>query len=92
MLPRAKTRTVTVDGGRYRWLVSDVGGGLLLVERDGGGRLEVTLSREIDGLYWLPGQSAPHPITPRLVAAMIALARSRGWQPTAPGPAFRIAA
>lgn len=64
MLPRQSARTVSVDGANHRWLVSDAGTGLLLVERDGGARLEVTLAREIDGTYWVPLAKGPGPVTP----------------------------
>ena len=92
MLPRNTARTVSVDGATFRWLVSDAGTGLLLVERDGGARLEVTLVREIDGTYWTPLATSPGPVTPRIVAGLIAIARARGWEPAVPGPPFRLRA
>jgi len=96
MLPRTKSRKITVDGVEYRWGVSEArtGKSALFVSRaDGkGSRLEVKLIREIDTFFWMPlPLRSPGPITPRLVALLMAAVREAGWVPSEPGPTFVFA-
>jgi len=90
-LPRRKARTVTFEGERYRWVVSDGAAGVRLFVRraDGTGtRLEVPLRFELEGFYWFPVLGSPGPVTPNIVLLLMATARERGWTPTGNGGAF----
>ena len=89
-LPRAKSRSITVDGQRYRWLVSspeDSDQLHLRIEREdvGGQRLLYILSRWED---LEPGVQLA--IRPRVVAAAIRGGLARGWTPERGGPEFRL--
>lgn len=87
-LPRKGSRTITVDGCDYRWVVSaDSGFMLLVVERDNGTgqRMEASFGYgDRDG-----GQD--HEVTPAVVGRAIALALQEGWRPNGTGMPFRLA-
>ena len=81
-LRRRKSRALTVDGVRYRWLVTSVSefNLQLIVEHDRGQGQRLVLTRgEVFGASRVP------PITPRYVAASIRHALRTGWTPLAPG-------
>ena len=82
-LARHGSRTLTVDGVVYRWVVSpDSGFMVLVVELDGdsGQRLEATLCYRDDG----PG-AASGAVTPAVVRRAIERALADGWVPSARG-------
>lgn len=76
-LARKGTRSLVVDGQRYRWTVSpDDEPGVAIVAEDhaaGGQRM----------VAWVEHGT---PITPALVARAIRAARDRGWVPGGRGP------
>lgn len=86
-LPRRKSRGLTVDGVRYRWLVTPVADFTLqlIVEHDRGQGQRLVLTRgEVFGTSRVP------PITPRYVAASIRHALRAGWTPELPGADLRV--
>lgn len=86
-LPRRKSRGLTVDGIRYRWLVTPVSefSLQLIVEHDRGQGQRLVLTRgEVFGTSRVP------PIAPRYVAASIRHALRVGWTPRAPGADLRV--
>lgn len=81
-LPRRTSRGITVDGARYRWLVTPVSDFSLrlIIQHDQGQSQRLVLTcREVFGTNRVP------PITPRYVAASIRHALRAGWMPLAPG-------
>ena len=94
MLPRAASRRLLVGDVAYRWLVSETTGLLMIERADGiGGRLEVELTREIAGMYWVPLETLRDcgPVTPKIVATLVSAARQRGWSPERESGVFRFA-
>lgn len=86
-LPRRKSRGLTVDGARYRWLVTPVSDFTqqLIVEHDRGQGQRLVLTRgEVFGTSRVP------PITPRYVAASVLHALRAGWRPQVPGADLRV--
>jgi hypothetical protein len=81
-LPRRKSRGLTVDGVRYRWLVTPVSEFTqrLIVEHERGQGQRLVLTRgEVFGTSRVP------PITPRYVVVAIRHAQRAGWTPQVPG-------
>jgi hypothetical protein len=76
-LPAKRARSITVDGARYRWIVSDADAPALKVfiqaAHGHGPKLEV----------W-----ADEVVTPAAVAACVRAAVAGGWAPDVPGPAL----
>ncbi|MEM7160740.1 MAG: hypothetical protein AAF799_48350 [Myxococcota bacterium] len=83
-LPKDKSRGITVDAERYRWLVRRIGPGgwdlRLLVEHAAGQGQRLVLAFE--GVH---GTDSIPRITPRYVAALIHHAQAQGWQPQSSG-------
>lgn len=102
MLPRSKSKRITVDGQRYQYVVAECGPVhdrvvplAVTVQHDqNGARLRVlgisTLRVPADQSKFYMGRTASPNIEPRHVAQLIALAMSRGWVPTLPGPIFLL--
>src|SRR5215213_9446313 len=96
-LAKKKTRFIHVDGADYRWVVSPDDGYLVLVvelARDPRSRLLVHTgyddllvpNRETGGHTLYPQTE----ITPGFVRRWILYALAHGWEPSTPGPEFRL--
>jgi hypothetical protein len=86
-LPKANSRAITVDGVRYRWLVTAVDERFtmrVLIELAEGQGQRLVLTR--DNVYRTAGVPA---IVPRYVAAVVRHALALGWKPEAGGE-FRL--
>lgn len=84
MLPKAASRPIRIDDVQYRWLISEAKRLLVIERADGlGGRLEVALSQEIEGMYWVLLETTRDcgPITPKIVRQAVSEARTLGWKP-----------
>ena len=89
-LPASKSRTIAIDGARYRWAVAHAGptGHALFVHFEGGAaRLAVELVAELDGWYWLGDDidERPYvgPVTPKWVRFVVEQAANQfGWSPS----------
>ena len=102
MLPRSKSKRITVDGQRYQYVVAESGPvedrvvplAVTVQHRQNGARLRVlgitTLRVPADQSKFYMGRTANPNIEPRHVAQLIGLAVSRGWVPTLPGPIFLL--
>jgi hypothetical protein len=102
MLPRSKSKRITVDGQRYQYVVSESGPvqagvvplAVTVQHGQNGARLRVlgitTLRVPADQSRFYLGRTASPNIEPRYVAQLIGLAVSRGWVPTLPGPIFLL--
>ncbi len=99
MLPRSKSKRITVDGNRYRYLVTEsakVQDGVVPLAvtaqlGDTSGSLlrviGLTARRWPEKLSkFYMGRSLDLPLGPRHVARLIRLGVSRGWEPGASGP------
>ena len=101
-MPKKGTRSITVDGVKYRWLLRKRPDypptlAVVVVEQDGiGGSVAVleTPYLEFDPWLHLDRSQRPSPtletISPADVEGYIRTAMQAGWKPEAPGPAFTL--
>lgn len=103
MLKRSGSKGITVDGNRYRYVVSEVGNGsgtdvpisiVVQDDRSNGARVLVRgLATRRDpnapGRNF-QGRAVGRPVGPRDAAAAVQLAIKAGWEPTNAGPPFTL--
>ncbi len=87
-LPRKKSRTITVDGVRYRWLVTPVNEHhelqVFVEHADGQGQCLRHVRSQIYSTAGIPS------MTPRYIAALVRQALASGWRPSVPGHDFTL--
>ena len=101
MLKHAGSHNLTIDGNRFRYVVSEAGSGV-----DGRVRLSLIVQHaaangcrlRIAGLFgervpeqrskFYRGRTLRRPVTPRDVEQWVRAATSNGWRPDAPGKDF----
>jgi hypothetical protein len=98
-LVKKHSRVITVDGLAYRWRVrrrptyaqaTALSPLSFAVERaDRKGSVLIATMPGSHPSNWLGAASTP--VVPSIVAAVIRLARERGWQPERPGPTYPFA-
>lgn len=90
--PKKRPRLITVDGVVYRWRIRRrpaMQGPLSFAVERAGRRGTVLIATAPTRLTEWPGAASPPPV-PDLVASVIRQARSQGWHPDQPGPAFPL--
>ena len=101
MLPRSKSRRITVDAERFRFAVTetcapneDIVPIVVTVQHEvaNGALLRITgltLKRvPVNESKWYDGRTVAAPITPSQVADLVVRAKQSGWLPQASGPPF----
>lgn len=101
MLPRSKSRRITVESERYRFAVSEMSepdGDIVPIavtvqhEVTNGALLRITgltVNRvPVNESKWYDGRTVARPITPCQIADLIVRAKQTGWLPEIPGPPF----
>ena len=99
MLPRSGSKTITVDGNEYQYMVTESGAtensivplAVIVQHRENNGaRLRVIglTTRRVpsEQSKFYMGRSVEFSVEPRHVAQLIRLAISRNWQPRLSGP------
>lgn len=102
-LPKKKSRSITVEGKTYRYIVSkgqNLGGDVfplnVTVQHQKGIGAKLTASGLTTRDFWLDISDSPRSsneyliLTPRHIEKLIRLGVWRGWQPDDAGPPFKI--
>ena len=102
MLPRHKSKNISLGPDRYRYVVAEAkpGDGSTVVplvvtiqhEMASGAMLRVTgltaTRVPVEESKWRDGRTVDRPLLPPQIAGLIARAKSLGWIPDNPGPPF----
>lgn len=86
-LPSNNSKSIIIDNIPCRWTVTKDKKDstlIILVQSENGGKLSISVHREIEGWGWLynsKGESYHGPITPNWIQEIAKMAMSKGWHP-----------